>query len=136
MEYGRGLLDHADDVAAHYMVAHMHLRFKLPFFLTVQLGDFDAAGNTVTRLVVQHVQRTLDAVKDTLDQTGGQLHGQRGTGRFHWLAGSQACRFFIYLNGGHVAPQFDYLANQMLLADTDHVVEFYVAHAAGNDQRA
>ena len=52
------------------------------------------------------------------------------------LTGSQACRFFIYLDGGHVAPQFYYLANQMLLADTDHIIKLYIAHAAGNDQRA
>ena len=136
VQYGRGLLDHADDVAAHYMVADTHLGFKLPFLLAVQLGNLHAAGNTVARLFVQHVQRTLDAVEDTLDQPRGQFHGQRGTGGLHRLAGSQACCFFIYLNGGHVASQFDYLADQMLLADTDHVVQFYVAHAAGNDQRA
>ena len=136
VQHGRGLLDHADDVAADYVVADAHLGFKFPFFLAVQLGNLHAAGDAVARLFIQHVQGTLDAVEDAFNQPRGQLHGQRRAGGFHRLAGSQACRFFIYLNGGHVAPQFDYLADQMLLADTDHVVQFYVAHAAGNDQRA
>ena len=136
VQHGRGLLDHADDVAARYVVADFHLRFKFPFFLAVQLGNLDAAGDTVARFIVQHVQGALDSVEDAFDQTGRQFHGQRGTGGFHRFAGSQTCRFLIYLNGGHVAPQFDYLANQMLLADTDHVIQFYIAHAAGNDQRA
>ena len=80
VEYGRGLLDHADDVAARYVVADMHFRFKFPFFLTVQFGHFHAAGDTVARFVVQHVQRTLDAVEDAFDQTRRQFYGQRGTG--------------------------------------------------------
>ena len=67
VQYGRGLLDHADDVAAHYMVADAHLGFKLPFLLAVQLGNLYAAGDTVARLLVQYVQGTLDAVEDTLD---------------------------------------------------------------------
>ena len=136
VQYGRGLLDHADDVAAHYLVADFHLGFKFPFFLTVQLGNLNAAGDTVARFVIQHVQGALDTVEDTFDQSRRQLYGQRGAGGFHRFAGSKAGRFFIHLDRGHVASQFYYLADQMLFADTDHVIQFYVTHAAGNDQRA
>ena len=110
---------------------------ELPDLVAVEGGNLHTAGEEVAAgLFDDLVQRTLDTVVDRADQSGSEFDGKRYLHGFNGLAGAEALRFLIDLNGSFVSVHFDDLADQTLLADTDNVKHVGVAHAFRNDQRA
>ena len=136
MQHGRSFLHGADNVAAGQMVAHMGYLGHAPFLAAVQLIHLQAAGNAVAGFGSDHIQRALNTVEDTFNQTGGQFHAHGAARRNYGFAGPEACRLFVNLNGGFIASKLDDFAGQILVRDADHVVHLHVGHAFGDNQRA
>ena len=136
MEHHRRLGDGADDVAAHHLVANGGGGGELPLLLLVQGGDFHATGDAGAHLLHDLLQGALDAVIDTLDHAGAQLHAHGGAGGLHHGAGAQAGGLLIDLDGGGVALHGQNLADQPLGAHTDHVGHIGVRQARGHNQRS
>ena len=136
VEDGVGLLDGADDVAADDLGAGLHGGGKLPLLLPVQGRHFHAAGQVVAlHLLHDDLQGTLDAVVDILNQAGAQLYGQRGAGGDHFRPGTQAGGLLVNLDGSGIAGHGEDLADQALLAHTDHVGHVGLSHTGGDHQR-
>ena len=108
---------------------------KVPQNIPLQRGHFHASLEAVAGNGHNGIQRTLDTVIDTADQTGAKLHAQRFAGRLHRFAGAKAGGFLIYLNGGVAPVNLDDFADEPLLADAHHVEHVGVAHSFGDDQR-
>ncbi len=136
MIYDNGFLDRAQHVAGAHLLALFGFRHKIPFCLPGDGIYLDAAGDGIAHLLADIFQRALDAVVNLADQAGPQLHGQGRACGINFFPGADACRLFIYLNGGPVAAHFDDLADQPLGADAHHVKHIGVGQALGNNQRA
>ena len=137
VEDGVGLLNGADDVAADHLVAGLDSGVKIPFLIPVQGGNLHTAGQVVPfDLPHDDLQRALDAVVDVLDQAGAQLHRKGGAGSDHIGARAQARGLLIDLDRGGAAGHGEDLADQTLLAHTDHVGHVGLLHAGGHHQRA
>ena len=63
------------------------------------------------------------------------MRGVRCAGGFHIVAGTDACGFFIYLNGCPVLSHLNDFTDELLLAYTNDVGHIGVAHIFCNDQR-
>ena len=66
------------------------------------------------------LERTLDAVKDIVQQTGAECDRHTRSGGIHRVAGTQTCGLLIYLDGGLLVVHSDDLACEALSADVDH----------------
>ena len=133
----RGLLDRAEDVTGDELVALGDRGDELPLFLLVQGRDLHSPAQEVAVGDLHDlVQGALDAVVDRADEAGAQLDGERHVGRNDGLAGPEALRLLVDLDGGLVPVNLNDLADQLLVADTDDVEHVRVAHAGGNDQRS
>ena len=136
VEDGGGLLDGADDVAAHHLVALLGGGHEVPLLLPVQGGDLDAAGDGGAGDLHDALQGALDAVVDVFDEAGTQLHGQGGAGGLHRRAGTQAGGLLVDLDGGGVAVHGEDLTDEALLAHADHVGHVGVRKSGGHHQRS
>ena len=130
-----GFLHGAQDVAHDNLVANLSSSVEVPFFLVVQRGYLDTAGDVAACDFANLGQRTLDTVEDTGQYARSQLDRHRCAGGFHIVAGTDACGFFIYLNGCPVLSHLNDFTDELLLAYTNDVGHIGVAHIFCNDQR-
>ena len=131
----RGLLNGAQHVAHHNLVADLGGRDKVPFLFVVQRGHFDASGDIASGNFPDLGQRTLDAVEDAGQHAGSQLDGQRSAGGLDHVARTDACGLLVYLNGCLVLSHFDDFTDEPLFAYAHNVGHIGVTHVFGNDQR-
>ena len=137
VEDGLGLLDRAQHIATHHPGPGLDGRGERPLLLPVQGGHLHAPGESVASAdLPDDLQRALDPVVNILDQAGAQLHGQGRAGGDHLSAGPQSGGLLIDLDGGGVPSHIQDLADQALLAHTDHVGHVGLLHPCGHHQRA
>ena len=136
VEDGGRLLHGAEHVAGDELIALLRRRDEVPDLLAVERRNAHAAGDRLAGEIADLRQGTLDAVIDIFEHAGPELHAQRHTGRHDLGAGAKAGGLFVDLNGGAASGHIQYLADQVLFADTDNVRYVGVLQTVGHHQRS
>ena len=136
VQYGRGLLHGAENVAGINVLAGLRHGDEVPLALAVERRDLHAAGDGLARQRAYLGQGTLDTVVDVLQHTGAELHREGQPGRHDLRAGAEARGLLIDLYGGGVAGHVQYFAYEPLAAHSDNVRHVRVGQSLGYDQRA
>ena len=92
----------------------------IPFFMDIKRFHIDTAGNVLAGFFGNFLQRSLDTVKNIMNDTRSEHNGNGVTCGGNCFARFQSCCFFIYLNGGSVFAQRDDLSNQIFLTYIYH----------------
>ena len=96
----------------------------MPLLLFIQLRNGNAAADEGPGLLVNAVQRTLDAVVETAKKPWAQFHGERAAQTLDDVARLDVGRVLVHLDGRHVAFLADDLARKIQFAD-----QHLLAHA-------
>ena len=131
------LLHGAEDIAAGDHIARLCGRNEMPQLLSLQRRHLNAS---LQKVAVRHlhdiVQRTLNAVVNTADQTRSEFNTHRHSRAGDRSTGREARRLLVNLNGGLIAMNFDDLTDQILLSYMNHIRHVRIAHARGYDKRS
>ena len=82
------------------------------------------------------VQRTLNTIIDTGNQTRSKFYGQRHLCGLYRFTRSKSRSLLIYLNRCLITVHLDDLTNQTLLAYTNHIVHVGIPHSLCDNQRS
>ena len=123
------LFHRAQHVALLHNIALLHGRLEVPLLAPVERHHGNSARNEIAGLGLNLIQRPLDAVKHSAQQTRPQLHGKGRARAVHLLAGLQAARVLVHLNGRAVALQRYYLAGKLQLPDFHELVDLRALHS-------
>ena len=118
---GSRFLSFRDDGSAGNLISRRHRQMNLPFFLSVQGIYADAPADVFSGMMGDFPQGALDTVKNVIEDSGAQGHGNGVSGAGYLRARLQAGGFLKYLNRGSVFRQGDHLAHQMLGAHMNHL---------------
>ncbi|CDB00655.1 unknown [Lachnospiraceae bacterium CAG:215] len=134
--YNDRLLYGSEHVALRDFVSNLHGRNKFPFQIPFQGRYFHTTFQAVSRNFHDIIQRSLDSVVNTCDQSGSQFNGHRYAHRLHRFSRSESRSLLINLNRRLVSVYLNDFANQSLFTDTNHVKHVRVAHSRCNDKRS
>jgi hypothetical protein len=94
---------------------------KGPQLLLVKCLNADTLGNiniTIADLL-DNIQRALNTVKDTVQNTRTQLDGQGVASAEHGVTDGQTSGLLVYLNGSSVSLELNDLTDKLVVADTN-----------------
>ena len=83
------LLYRTQHVAGFYFVADLGNRNKLPFLISLQGSNLNAALKVISRNLHNIIKRTLNSVINTCDKTRSKFNGHRRARRFYRFAWSK-----------------------------------------------
>ena len=132
----RVFLHNAVNITTGDEVADLEVgRGELPLLCPTECVDVDTLRDVDG--VVGHarnlVERALDPVENTLQDTRAELERERLAGPEHRVADSDAGGLLIRLNGGLVAFESDDLTDEHVVPDTDELIHRSARHALGNN---
>ena len=102
------------------ILSFFHGDVGLPSLLPVQRIHTDTPGDKRPRAVCDPFQRTLDTIKNVVDDTRSQRHRYRAAAGHHFFSGAQARGLLIDLHCGQIFVKGNDLAHQMLTSYIDH----------------
>lgn len=108
----------------------------IPRLLLVQGGDVQPTADEGAALRLNDLEGAGNAVEDVGQHAGAQGDGHGGPLAHHRLAGLEAGRVLVDLDGGGRAVHTDHLADQALLAHADHIHHGQALAAGHLDDRA
>ena len=124
-----------DDVSAFYLCALGNSGNEVPLLLSVQRFNLNASLKQIgVGLLSDLLQRSLDTIIDTADQSGSQLYGHGNAGGYDRLSGTKSGGLLVYLNGSKIPVHLNDLTDQMLVRNAHNVEHVGVAHSLGNNQ--
>src|SRR5699024_3814074 len=130
------LLNRSQYVAARHTVADRCGYLKFPQLIPLQRRHLDAAVQQISaRHTHNIVERPLNSVVNTADQTRAELHSHRNSRGLNRLTRSQAGRLLSDLDRCPVSVNLYNLANQTLAADAHHIGHIGIPHALRDYQR-
>ena len=115
-----GFLCFGNDRARTYNVSFFYSNVCVPFFFCIKRIYADTTGNIFSGSFCNFFQRTLDTIKNIVDDTRSEKYGNSIAGTDNGFARTKSCCFFEYLNGGHAFFQTDDFADKMIFANIDH----------------
>ena len=121
MKDGRGLLCLRDHHAAGNMIPGLHFDLYIPFFLRVERIHGETAGNELSGLLRDLIKRTLDPVKNPVQNARAQCDRKRRSGPRDRLPRNKTACLLVHLDGSHVPGDGNYFADQLFLPDIDHL---------------
>ena len=124
VDNGRRFRNLGDDSAGEKMVALFHGDVGVPALVHVQGVHVDAAADIKAGFSGDFAQGPFDAVKNVVEDAGGQRNGHRRTGSGHGFAGFHAGGFLVYLDDGVVGVEADDLPDQIFVSYIYHFVHF------------
>ena len=101
----------------------------VPFLFCVKGIDADTSGNIFAGGFGNLFQRTLDTVKDVVDDSRSKKYGDGISGTCNDISWFQTCSFLENLYSGHAFFQADDLTYQMFRTDINHFGNFKSAVA-------
>ena len=116
----RGLGQCGVDLSALQTVARLDLERDRPQPLRIERRDRRAAADKRACLLLDLLERTLDAVKDIVENAGSEQHVHRCAGAGDRVAGLQTGRLLIHLDRRQPVGDADDLAHEVLRADVHH----------------
>lgn len=116
-------------------IAGLHRDRNCPFFLLVECGHADPAGDEIAGFFLDRLERPLDAVKDIVENAGTERRTQRAAGRIYRLARPQPGCLLIHLNGGFLIIDADDLASEPAAAHEHHSHHLQAGIARQGDNR-
>src|SRR6056297_2963627 len=132
----RELRNGADHLAGRELVPHLDGRRERPGRVARQRVHRDAALDVGAGLLLDLVERALDAVEDAVQHAGSQLDRQRQAGRLDRLADGETAGVLVDLHERRVAVEADDLADEVFAADAHDVVHARAHHAFGDHGRS
>ena len=109
-----------NDRSTLYHIAFSHCDMRLPEFLTVQCVHTDTTGDKCPALVSDPLQRSLNTVKDIIQDAGCQRNRHCRSRTFHKFSRMQSGSLLIHLYRRPVLIQGNDFANQLFFSHMDH----------------
>ena len=110
-----------DNVAAVQIVSDRNGQMRRPFLCAVQVVHTDTAGNKRAAGLCDLFQRTLDSVKNIVQDSRCKGNGNRASCCGHFLARTKSRRLFIYLDRCQILVQRDHFSDQFLMSHINHL---------------
>jgi len=85
---------------------------------------------------LDHLQQTLDTIKNLVHDTRAELDGQRLAGTSHRVPHCETRGFLVHLDGGRIGIQTDDLANELEVTHTHQLVHSGTRHFLGDHDGA
>ena len=102
-------------------IAFFYSNVCFPFFLCVKRVNADTTGNIFSRGLGNFCQRSLDTVKNIVDDSRSQENGNCVSCSDYGFSGFQSGSFLKNLYGGHVFFKTDDFSYQFFRAYIDHL---------------
>ena len=110
--YDNRFLNSPKHVAAFHFVSYLCNRDKFPFLISFQRRNFYSTFQAVSTCRLHNiVERSLDPIVDTCDQSRSKLYGHRHIHGFYRLPRFESCRLFVYLYRSLITVDLDDLAD-------------------------
>ncbi len=133
----RRFLHRSQNISALYRVTGLRCRLEVPLLRAVERVHRDAAGDVrAFGLLLDELERPLDAVVNRSQQSGCKVHRERHAGSLHDFPRADAARLFVDLDRRRVAMKLDDFTDELLRGDADYFVHACLGHSAGDDERS
>ena len=123
------------DLTALEPVAHRDLHGDCPVSFGVERGYRRASADERARLLLDRLERTLDAVENVVDDARSEQDVHRRARARDRVARLEACRLLIHLDRGQPVGDADDLADKILLSDVNHFHHLKAVRVLDGDNR-
>ena len=132
---GGGFLCFSDNRACTDDVTFLYGNVGFPFFFCVKRVNADTTGNIFSRGLGNLCQRSLDTIKNIVDDSRTKENGNSVSCSDNSFSGFQSCSFLKNLYGRHMFLETDNFSNQFFGAYIDHLGDLEAGVALEVDNR-
>ena len=124
MKNGGCFLCLGNDRTGTHNIPLLNCNMSVPFFLCIQRIYTDTSGNIFSGGFCNFLQRTLDSVKNVVDDSRSQKNRDGVACSCNGFPRTKPCGFLKNLDGGHSLFQANDLSYQVVLSYIDHLGDF------------